>query len=261
MALRMPADKVDGMVDAANHAVGSLYFGDGSQKMLAAFITWLGCLSLWPDHRDALTVPPVRALLASMLAIPTCLKGSLDSSDSLAAAIGRIVKQNVDAKVLPVSSFQWNSVLRSLGQDVKLEEALALYNAHPDVQAHEESGSGSITLDNRKKQGVQNWFERTCPAALAVVLESTHDMAFSLGGFGESFSLCNFAFLGSAANMVSSDAADLSMQPLERELFVCVETWRESQAPYPRSTRLIAGVGELRGSCVRAQVQDSDIMI
>ena len=226
MALRLPVDP-SSSVDANQCAVGTLFFADGSQKMLAAFSTWLGVLSLWEDHRDALQVPEVQSMLASFLAIPTCVKGSIDNSNTLEAAIGRIVKQNIDAKVLPVSSFQWSSVLRSLGQDVKLDQALQLHNAHPDVMAHDDSGSGSITLDNRKKQGVQNWYEKTCPEALEVVLKSTHDLAFSFGCFGESFSLCNFAFLGSSANLTASDAADLNMQPFEKEAFVSIVVWRK----------------------------------
>ena len=223
MAVRILPEKADTMVDDRHRALGSLYFGDGSQKMLAAMTAWLGLLSLWEDTPDAVSAPAVRSMIASFLAISTCLKGSVDNGNSLQAAISRIVKQNVDAKVLPVSSFQWCSILRSLGGDVKLDDALLLYNSHPNVVAHDESGSGSITLDNRKKQGVQNWFERTCHAALGVVLESTHDMAFSAGCFGEGFSLCNFAFLGSAANLLPSDATDLNMCPLDREVFVVVE--------------------------------------
>lgn len=219
--MRLPPDPAN-VTDGNLRAVGALFFADGSQKMLAAFCAWLAALALWEDHKDSLLVPEVQAMLASFLRVPTFFKGSVDNSNSLEAAIGRIVKQNVDAKVLPVSSFQWSSVLRSLGQDIKLEQALQLYNGHPDVMAHDESGSGSITLDNRKKQGLQNWYERTCPQALDVVLNSTHDLAFSLGCFGESLSLCNFAFLGSSANLSSSDAADLNMHPFEKEAFVTI---------------------------------------
>ncbi|CAE7238938.1 unnamed protein product [Symbiodinium sp. CCMP2592] len=224
MVLRMPSS-TDATVDSSNRAVGTLLYGDGSQKMLAAFTAWIGLLSLWESEPNVFDNDQVQGLIASFLSIPTCTKSSVESNDSLTATIGRIVKQNIDSKVLPVSSFQWNSILRSLKVEVKLDVALRVYNSHPDVVAHDESGSGCVTLDNRKKQGVQNWFERTCDEALAVVLQSTHDLAFSYGCFGESFSLCNFAFLGSAANLMASETADLTMRPLDKEPFVSVD-WR-----------------------------------
>ena len=80
------------------------------------------------------------------------------------------------------------------------------YNRHPDVLAHDrgESGTGSIALDGRKRQGVRNWLDRCCQAAFNEVLQSTHDLAYNLGPFGEVFSYTNSCFLTST---IDSDGA------------------------------------------------------
>lgn len=140
-----------------NLAVNSLFFSDGSQKTLAAFIAWLAlCIASEMPGVDMADFqhPAVQGLVASFLRLDTVLKASVSQGDEIDSAISRIVKQNVDAKVQPVSSLTWASVLASLGDGISLEQAVSRYNAHPEVQAFEVAGGGSggITLDGRKRQ-------------------------------------------------------------------------------------------------------------
>ena len=138
-----------------NLALGALYFSDGSQKRLAAFICWLAlCLSAELEgNSDFLSSDSVVALAASLLRMRTVVKSSLGQTEEIDNAIGRIVKQNIDSRVQPVSSLAWCSILRSLGGDATFEQAMSRYNSHPEVVAFEASGgTGAISLDNRKKQ-------------------------------------------------------------------------------------------------------------
>ena len=115
MTLRMPCAQLK----PVNLAVNSLFFSDGSQKCLAAFIVWVSlALAAELDENAAdLERDSVQALAASLLRIRTVVKSSLDQAGEIDGAIARIVKQNVDARVQPVSSLTWCSILRALGDD------------------------------------------------------------------------------------------------------------------------------------------------
>lgn len=151
MTLRMPCAQLK----PVNLAVNSLFFSDGSQKCLAAFIVWVSlALAAELDENAAdLERDSVQALAASLLRIRTVVKSSLDQAGEIDGAIARIVKQNVDARVQPVSSLTWCSILRALGDDTSFEMAISKYNSHPEVIAFEASGgAGVISLDNKKRQ-------------------------------------------------------------------------------------------------------------
>lgn len=146
-----------------NLAVNCLFFNDGSQKTLAAFIAWVSlCIASELPGTDMadFTHPSVLSLVGSLLRMDTVLKASVSQGDEIDSAISRIVKQNVDSKVQPVSALTWASVLASLGDGISLDQAVSRYNAHPEVQAFEMSGTGTgtggITLDGRKRQ-VDGW--------------------------------------------------------------------------------------------------------
>ena len=136
-------------------ALNCLFFSDGSQKTLAGFIVWLALLlaGQMPDvNEDDYSHPSIQGLVGSLLSMRTILKGSVGMTDEVDSAIARIVKQNLDARVQPVSSLTWSSILASLGANCTLDQALSRYNAHPEVQALESDASGAISLDGRKKQ-------------------------------------------------------------------------------------------------------------
>ena len=139
---------------SVNVALGNLFFNDGSQKTLAAFIVWIAlCLAAQVDeNKPDLNHPSVVGLAASLLRIKTIMRGSSSCQDDLDSAVTRIVKQNLDSKVQPVSSLAWGCILKGLGER-DLEAAIARYNAHPEVVALETAGgAGGIILDNKKKQ-------------------------------------------------------------------------------------------------------------
>ena len=154
MTLRLPCAPLK----PVNLAIGSLFFSDGSQKTLGAFIVWIAlCLAAGRESNQGTfgNDANVQALLGSLLRIRTVLKGSSGSSDDLDSAVARIVKQNLDSKVQPVSSLAWCSILTSVcdGSTGSFDSAMAKYNAHPEVRAMDSSGgAGPISLDNRKKQ-------------------------------------------------------------------------------------------------------------
>ena len=139
---------------SVNVALGSMYFNDGSQKCLAGFMVWVAlCLAAQiPENQADLSHPSIVGLTASLLRIKTVLKGSTSCKDDLDSAVARIVKQNVDSKVQPVSSLTWACILKQLGEK-DFDGAMTRYNGHPEVVAFEATGgSGGIVLDNKKKQ-------------------------------------------------------------------------------------------------------------
>lgn len=151
MILRLPGEAFY----RDNLAFGSLHFSDGSQKTLACFAVFIALhlAATLPGNADQLTHPSVQGLLASMLRIPTLVKGSVGVSSDVDSAVSQIVKQNLDSKVQPVSALAWVSILRSLGSDVGADGLIAKYNDHPEVVAMEQSGGvGSIGIDKKKMQ-------------------------------------------------------------------------------------------------------------
>ena len=111
-----------------NLAVNCLFFNDGSQKTLAAFIAWVSlCIASELPGTDMadFTHPSVLSLVGSLLRMDTVLKASVSQGDEIDSAISRIVKQNVDSKVLPISALTWASVLASLGDGISLDQAVS----------------------------------------------------------------------------------------------------------------------------------------
>ncbi|CAK9052607.1 unnamed protein product [Durusdinium trenchii] len=217
-----------------NLAVGSLYFSDGSQKTLGAFLVWI-CLMLatqLPDFEDSdYENPSFLALVGSLLRIRSVQKSTVGAGDEIDNTIARIVKQNVDSKVQAVSSLTWASILASMGEGVSLDTLIARYNNHPEVKAFEnQQATGSISLDGRKRQAVKNYLEKTAAPAFGVLLKSTHDICWALGPFGESFGSYTHMFLGSCANLESS-------QPNEDEMIVNMFERTTSMIAVPQKKR------------------------
>ena len=158
MTLRLPCAPLR----PVNLAVGSLYFSDGSQKTLGAFLVWI-CLMLatqLPDFEDSdYENPSFLALVGSLLRIRSVQKSTVGAGDEIDNTIARIVKQNVDSKVQAVSSLTWASILASMGEGVSLDTLIARYNNHPEVKAFEnQQATGSISLDGRKRQARSSIF-------------------------------------------------------------------------------------------------------
>ena len=208
--------------DEHNSIAGVLQFGDGSQKMLAAMITWVCLLMVWKGHGpDALQSPLVQTMIKSFLAIPTTIKSTEATGNPLDAVLGRIAQQNVAARVQPISTFQWAGILVNFldGDRESFDDMLQKYNSHPVVVSHDrgESGSGSVALDGRKKMGVRNWVERCSPEAYQVVLSSLQDLPYLLGPFGEAFAYTNMYFLTSKAGFDPNPDTNSIDGPLEGE--------------------------------------------
>lgn len=131
--------RTNGSWDEEGYNQGTLLFDDGGMRGLAAALCWMGltyrCVK---EPVEKLRHPSVRELVSSLLSLPTLRKSQAD--DPGRAMVQRIIKQNVDAKKLPVSSFEWSQILRSMGNKVTVMDAIKIYNDSPEVHAH---GSGS----------------------------------------------------------------------------------------------------------------------
>ena len=148
MSLRLPLG-----LDAAKHLdaqPGILQFDDGSQKTLGAFMCWLGLIAVSKDfNKEDFHHHSLQLLIKSLLNIATVFKEPTSFvGDPLDSLVARVVKQNSDAKVQPISSFQWAVLLQSLrassdgDQPITLDEALKRYNEHPEVVAQ----GGKLTV-------------------------------------------------------------------------------------------------------------------
>ena len=121
-------------------------FDDGGMKAIGAALTWVGCVyALGTESEESLRHPRMVNLVKDLLRIPTLCK--IQEGDPLTLSIRRIVSQNIDAKKLPVSSFEWSEVLLRLGDSSGAAEAsscaaeaIRRYNSMPEVVAH---GGGS----------------------------------------------------------------------------------------------------------------------
>ena len=140
MGLRLlPGDEND---ESMYHQ-GQMCFDDGGMRGLAAALTWCGLLhhvAALPE--DKFCVPAVKKLAESLLRIPTYYK--MEAANEGAAMIRRIIKQNVDSKVLPISSWEWASILASMsqkGESITVTEAIELYNGSAEIVAHGGSSS------------------------------------------------------------------------------------------------------------------------
>ena len=73
-----------------------------------------------------------------------------------------------------------------------------------------------------EKIAVKHWLEKTCTDAFDVVESSTHDLAFSMGAFGETVASYPFLFLGSTASGLSANPA-CTLKPLDHEAFFTID--------------------------------------
>ncbi|CAK9068870.1 unnamed protein product, partial [Durusdinium trenchii] len=136
--------------------------------------------------------------------------------------------------VQPISSLGWCSILKAASSKstATFEDALAAYNSHPEVVAHDrqETGSGTISLDSRKKQAVRHWVDKTSQEAYEEVVASTHDQPFGLGPFGEGFAATSICFLQSKTNLEANPLSDETDHPMSGEAF-CEVDWSLPMTP------------------------------
>ena len=142
LGMRLPAGFENAMQDDDQQLISTLHFDEGGMRGLAAAIVWCG-LVYFVDTLgdDKVCDPQVVALSRSLLGIPTYFKHQ--ESDPARAMIGRIIRQNVEAKKLAVSSFEWSQILASMvadGEKVTVAMAVEMYNNNPEVAAHGAGG-------------------------------------------------------------------------------------------------------------------------
>ncbi|CAE7836494.1 unnamed protein product [Symbiodinium sp. CCMP2592] len=203
-------------------AVNVFNFADGGQKTLAAFSVFISLVLTYKTCPECLKKPQVQTWMSSFLMIQTLCKSNEDPDSSMDGALGRIIKQNIDAKALPVSSLAWASIFQTFGESWTIEECLDRYNSHPQVLAYEsaDTGSGSIQLNGSKRQAVRNLLSRCSPAAFQVIVQSTHDVPFVSGAFSESFVSNNSFFMGSKNPDLLLANASTTEEPLPEEIFM-----------------------------------------
>ena len=131
----------DDTSDPKSYVQNALRFDDGGMKTLAAAVVWCGlvyyvmCLK-----EDDLAHPAIAQLARGLLALPAYYKTQGDEAIDM---IGRIIKQNVEAKKQAVSSYEWSMILKRMIANAKatkttlsLQDAINLYNSNPEVSAH-----------------------------------------------------------------------------------------------------------------------------
>ena len=100
------------MDDGANLEphVQEFRFDDGGMKGLAAGLIWCGLVYFVGNLDDSVVCHGgVKELAMSLLSIPTYYRRP--GQDPAHAMIGRIIRQNVEAKKMAVSSFEWSQIL------------------------------------------------------------------------------------------------------------------------------------------------------
>ncbi|CAK9040042.1 unnamed protein product [Durusdinium trenchii] len=191
---------------------GLYMFDDGGQKALAAALVLLGCLHLaGTEPIESLRHPHVTGLVKGLLQIPTLHKSQ--ASDEVSQMLQRIVKQNVDAKKLPVSSFEWCGILERLGEESigSISEAVQKYN-----EANDRSASGSLMIDSKKCYAIGHWMHKCCKEAKAIVMDAMQDAPFQYGPFGEGLAQMPQLFIGSKADGMRS-SPESGLFPLANE--------------------------------------------
>lgn len=129
------------MKDAAHHTA-QFYFEDGGMKGLAAAFVWCGLVYYCVDLDQAdLFGTGMAELARSLLSIPAFYKKP--GTDAARSMVSRIIRQNVESKKLPVSSYEWSQILAGLisnGEKLTVQEAIDIYNNSPEVVAHGAGG-------------------------------------------------------------------------------------------------------------------------
>ncbi|CAK9013878.1 Uncharacterized protein SCF082_LOCUS12114 [Durusdinium trenchii] len=223
LALRL-TDDIDISEDADQFGV--LKIDDGGMKCLAAALVWVGLAFVFVKEPEAeLRKPGVVALTSSLLKLMTFRKQQ--PINPAHGMIQRIIKQNVDAKKLPISSFEWANILGSLQsandmQEFGVSDAIAIYNASPEVHAAEHGGSGTLAIDSKKVWGIKHWMEKSSQQAHAVVHKTLLDYPFQYGPYGEAFSLTPQMFLGSQAEETVANP-QASLAPLSGEANISID--------------------------------------
>ena len=144
--------------------IGTLMFGDGSARGVAAMIVWIlilsNCDGLLPGADQV-----VEELVLSVLKIPTNFEDHGDGSER-AKLVAQAARQNQLAQVLPVNTLEWLSMtVQFTGIDIgalkptkentkliisNLEAMLSAYNQLPDVDAY---SSGPPAKKQRVRKG------------------------------------------------------------------------------------------------------------
>ena len=141
IGMRLPPD----LSTELHHVQNVLYFDDGGMRGLACALVWCGLIHHAMTFKDEdLAHPSMVELARNLLSLPTFHRAQTDEATAM---IKRIIKQNSDAKKLPVSSYEWSVILKNLCADktkaLTVQEAMDMYNSNPEVCAH--GGSGKDT--------------------------------------------------------------------------------------------------------------------
>ena len=189
--------------DSVSCGLGELLFDDGSQKGLAAFITWCCLISLEAHVSKDDLDDQALSLIDSLSRIPTMYKtkATLNRADNI---IANVAKQDGDSKVQPVTSYTWSTILRSLateGNAITFSDAIQRYNSHPDVLSFHKGDD--LPIDKKKSKAIQNWLENCSEGAQRVVQLSQHSIPFTQGPFGEQLSQLNALFTKSTVSLQS----------------------------------------------------------
>lgn len=201
---------------------GVLLWEDGSLRGLGAFIVWQALLLVWRNHGEAVLEPQVLKLIGSLMSFRSFLSpgGAEDEQTSL---IKWVARQNQAARVQPISSFMWSSMLKQMAdkwEESSVLELIEAYNSHPNVASASASsgGAGGLRCEGRKGQAINNWLFKTGKPAYDHVASSGHDFPFGHGPFSETMAGNPQLFLGSKSNLAPDTASHLIPQSSEAHI-------------------------------------------
>ena len=85
------------------------------------------------------------------------------------------------------------------------------------------TGSGAITIDNRKAVAIKHWMSKTSEEVLRLVESAQHDVPFNLGFFGDQMAQIPWLFLGSSSPVALSASPACGLVPFEGEATVEID--------------------------------------
>jgi hypothetical protein len=216
-AIENPDEHKDGML-----CDGVLLWEDGSLRGLAGFMVWHALLLVWRKHGEAILDPQVLALIRSLMSFRSYLHSG-DGDDEQTGLIKWVSRQNQAARVQPITSFMWSSILKNLKvgswEESSVLELIETYNNHPSVAAAASSGgAGTLKLEGRKGQGITNWLLKTGKHGWSEVASSGHDYPFCHGPFSETMASTSFMFVNSKVSMLADPNSLVTPQTNEAHI-------------------------------------------
>ena len=85
------------------------------------------------------------------------------------------------------------------------------------------TGSGAISIDNRKAVAIKHWMSKTSDEVIRLVQSAQHDVPFNMGFCGDQMAQIPWLFLGSSSPVALSASAACGLVPFEGEATIQID--------------------------------------